>query len=325
MSSSSDNRSSIRSIYPAPLDYRLVVSFPTHARITESATRDGLQSLGVGIATEAKSRLIDELAAGGLTSFDAVSFVSPKWVPQMADGAEVVAGVTASDVELIGLVPNMVGLERGLEAGLVSFGVLTSASDTFSQRNINATVDESMHRIRRILSEAPSDVTFRAYVSTATHCPYEGPQEPDWVAHLSETLLEWGAGAVFLGETIGKATVYDVERLLDEVLDRVPVGQVGVHFHDTYGQAVANTFVALERGIDKMDSSAGGLGGCPYAPGAAGNVATEDLVWLLSGLGIEHGVDARRVASVAQRFCSDHNLEYNSKAGRALLVAGTEE
>lgn len=301
------------------------MSFPTHVHITESSSRDGLQSLGVSIPAAAKSRLIDDLATAGLTSFDAVSFVSPKWVPQMADGAEVVAGVTASGVDLIGLVPNMQGLENGLAAGLTSFGVLTAASDTFNQRNINATVDESMHRIRRILLEAPEDVTFRAYVSTATHCPYEGPQDPDWVAHLTETLLEWGARAVFLGETIGKATVYDMERLLDEVLKHAPVERLGVHFHDTYGQAVANTFVALERGIDKMDASAGGLGGCPYAPGAAGNVATEDVAWLLSGLGIEHGVDMTRVAQVAQRFCSDNNLVYNSKAGRALLAAEENE
>jgi hydroxymethylglutaryl-CoA lyase len=269
--------------------------------------------------------LIDDLADAGLASFDAVSFVSPKWVPQMADAAEVVSGVTAADVDLIGLVPNMKGLENGLEAGLTRFGVLTAASDAFNKRNLNATVDESMHRIRRILTEAPGDVLFRAYVSTATHCPYEGPQDPDWVAHLVDTLVEWGAETVFLGETLGRATIYDVERLLDEVLNRVPVERVGVHFHDTYGQAVANTVAALERGIDKMDSSAGGLGGCPYAPGASGNVATEDLVWLLEGLGVEHGVEARAVAEVAQRFCSDHNLAYNSKAGRALLATEDPE
>lgn len=301
------------------------MSFPASVTITESSPRDGLQSLGAFVPTDAKSGLINDLAASGLRSFDAVSFVSPKWVPQMADGAEVVKGVTAPDVEIIGLVPNMRGLEAAVEAGVTSIGVLTAASDVFSQRNLNATVDESMHRIRRILFDGPQDLTYRAYVSTATHCPFEGPQDPDWVAHLVETLVEWEVGTVFLGETIGKATPLDVERLLDDVLDAVPVGRVGVHFHDTYGQAVANTVVALERGIDKMDSSAGGLGGCPYAPGAAGNVATEDLVWLLDGLGIEHGVDARAVAEVADRFCTQHNLAYNSRAGRALLVTEEEE
>lgn len=298
-----------------------VATYPDRVTVTESATRDGLQSLGAFVPTAAKARLIDDLAGAGSVSFDAVSFVSPKWVPQMADGAEVVAAVTASDVRLIGLVPNMQGLENAVSAGLSDIGVLTAASDTFSQRNINASVDEAMHRIRRIVLEGPLDVRFRAYISTATHCPYEGPQDPDWVAHLAETLAEWGVEEVFLGDTIGKATPADVERLLDEVLDRVPADRIGVHLHDTYGQAIANTVVALQRGIDKMDASAGGLGGCPYAPGASGNVATEDLLFLLDGLGIEHGIDPRRVAEVATRFCAEQGLAYNSRAGRALVAS----
>lgn len=301
------------------------MSFPEFVTITESASRDGLQSLGAFVPTEAKSGLINDLAATGITSFDAVSFVSPNWVPQMADGADVLKGVTAEGVTLGALVPNMKGLENALAAGVTTIGVLTAASDTFNERNINATVDESMHRIRRIILESPPEITIRSYVSTATHCPYEGEQDPDWVAHLAETLIEWGAHTVHLGETIGKATPYHIERLLDDVLSRVPVEKTGVHFHDTYGQAIANTMVALERGIDKMDSSAGGLGGCPYAPGAAGNVATEDVLYLLDGLGIEHGVDSHAVAEVAQRFCLDHNLIYNSRAGRALLAAEEEE
>ena len=297
------------------------MSFPERVRITESSSRDGLQSLGVFIPTEAKSILIDELAATGITDFDAVSFVSPKWVPQMADGAAVIAGVTATGVTLGGLVPNIQGLENALAAGITTIGVLTAASDTFNERNINATVDESMHRIRRIILETPETVTIKAYVSTATHCPYEGEQDPDWVAHLAETLIEWGAHSVHLGETIGKATPYHMERLLPEVLDRVPVERLGVHLHDTYGQAIANTMVALEYGVAMMDTSAGGLGGCPYAPGAAGNVATEDVLYLLDSLEIEHGINSIAVADVARRFCSKHNLEYNSKAGKALIAA----
>lgn len=287
--------------------------------VTESVTRDGLQSLGAFVPTSVKSRLIDDLATAGLTSFDAVSFVSPKWVPQMADGAEVIAGVENQDLQLMGLVPNMEGLENAVAAGVTDIGVLTAASDTFSQRNLNASVDESMHRIRRIIFEGPETLRFRAYVSTATHCPFEGEQDPDWVAHLVETLLEWGVEEVFLGETIGMGTPAHVERLLAEVLEVAPVDQVGVHFHDTYGQALANTLVALQHGIDKMDSSAGGLGGCPYAPGASGNVATEDLVWLLDGLGIDHGVDVERVAEVADLFCQENGLTYSSRAGTALL------
>jgi hydroxymethylglutaryl-CoA lyase len=297
------------------------VSYPHHVTITESSSRDGLQSLGAFVPTEAKAGLIDDLAGAGLASFDAVSFVSPKWVPQMADGAEVVKAISARGIRLIGLVPNMQGLENAVAAGLTDVAVLTAASDTFSQRNINATVDEAMHRIRRIVLESSEDLNFRAYISTATHCPYEGEQDPDWVAHLAETLAEWGVHEIFLGETIGMGTPSHVNRLLDEVIDRVPAELVGVHFHDTYGQAIANTLVALDRGIEKMDASAGGLGGCPYAPGASGNVATEDLLWLLDGLGIDHGVDARRVADVAQRFCSEQNLTYNSRAGQAMLAS----
>lgn len=297
-------------------------ALPSRVTITESSSRDGLQSLGAFVPTSAKVGLINDLARAGLRLFDAVSFVSPKAVPQMADGADVLAGIDRlEDMTLFGLVPNMKGLETAVAAGVDGIGVLTAASDTFNERNINATVDESMHRIRRILLEVPENLVVRGYISTATHCPFEGEQDPDWVAHLAETLMEWGVHAVFLGETIGKATPAHVDRLLDDVLDRVPVDMVGVHFHDTYGQAVANTMAALRRGITSMDSSAGGLGGCPYAPGATGNVATEDVLHLLDGLGIEHGIDATAVAEVAQRFCVDHNLTYNSAAGKALLGA----
>lgn len=298
---------------------------PRRVSINESSSRDGLQSLGAFVPTEAKIGLIEGLADAGVTNFDAVSFVSPKWVPQMADGAEVVAGVRRDDITLWALAPNMQGLENAVAAGVSHVGVLTSASETFSQRNINASVDESMHRIRRMLTEGPEGVTFRGYVSTATHCPYEGYQDPDWVAHLAETLLEWGVDAVVLGETIGQATPAHIEILLEEVLDRVPVERLGVHFHDTYGQAIANTVVALDAGVDKMDASAGGLGGCPYAPGAAGNVATEDLIWLLDGLDIEHGLDLAAVARVSSEFCDTHGLAYNSKAGRAFLAAQEDE
>jgi hydroxymethylglutaryl-CoA lyase len=299
-----------------------VPKYPDRVVVTESVTRDGLQSLGALVPTNAKARLIDELASTGLTSFDAVSFVSPKWVPQMADASDVVAAVGRDDLRLIGLAPNMEGLERAVASGLEDIGVLTAASDTFCQRNLNATVDESMHRIRRMIFDSPETLRFRAYVSTATHCPFEGEQDPDWVAHLVETLVEWGVEEVFLGETIGKGTPAHIERLLAEVLEVAPVERLGVHFHDTYGQGLANTLVALQHGIDKMDSSAGGLGGCPYAPGASGNVATEDLIWLLEGLGIDHGVDVRKVAEITQRFCTDNQLAYNSRAGLALLVGG---
>lgn len=295
---------------------------PSKVLVTESSSRDGLQSLGAFIETDAKVGLIESLAQTGLTSFDAVSFVSPRAVPQMADGAKVVAGLSdRSGLDIMGLVPNMKGLEAAVEAGVDTIGVLTAASDTFNQRNINATVDESMHRIRRVLLEYPMQMRSRAYVSTATHCPFEGEQDPDWVAHLVETLLEWGAETVYLGDTVGMATPAHVERLFDHVFKVAKPEQIGVHFHDTYGQALANTMVALDRGIARMDTSAGGLGGCPYAPGATGNLATEDLLYLLDGLGIEHGVSLDGVARVASDFCSEHDLSYNSRAGKARLTS----
>lgn len=296
------------------------MSRPPRVVITESSPRDGLQSLGAFVATEAKIALIDDLAVAGLASFDAVSFVSPTAVPQMADAAEVVAGVARSGIRLQALVPNRRGLEGAIEAKLDGIGVLTAASDTFSRRNVNASVDESMSRIREILASVPGHMTVRGYVSTMTHCPYEGAMDPDRVAELSETLLEWGCDEVFLGETIGMGTTADVARVLDRVLARVPVERLGVHFHDTYGQAIANLAVALDAGVSRLDSSAGGLGGCPYAPGAGGNVATEDVIWLLDGLGIEHGVDLAGVARVARGFCDTQRLEYRSKAGEALLA-----
>lgn len=304
------------------LPWRAVSGVPTKVVVTESSSRDGLQSLGAFIDTKDKIGLIEALAETGTTSFDAVSFVNPKAVPQMADGAEVIAGIKNRDgLELMGLVPNMQGFEAAMAAGVDTIAVLTAASDTFNQKNINATVDESMHRIRRVLLEVPRGVGTRAYVSTATHCPFEGEQDPDWVAHLVETLLEWGAESVFLGDTVGMATPADVESLLGHVLKVARPKQVGVHFHDTYGQAIANTMVALEHGISQMDTSAGGLGGCPYAPGATGNLATEDLIYLLDGLGIEHGLEIGAVASIASDFCSVHSLDYNSRAGRAWLAA----
>jgi hydroxymethylglutaryl-CoA lyase len=295
--------------------------WPSRVFITESSPRDGLQSLAALVATEAKVALIADLAAAGVTSFDAVSFVSPAAVPQLADGAAVVAALARHGLFLTGLVPNLRGLEAALEAGVDGIGVLTAASDEFNRHNLNATVAESMSRIRAILDRVPDGIRVRGYVSTVTHCPYSGPTDPARVASLTETLLDWGCDEVFLGETIGRGTVADVERVLAAVLAVAPVDRLGVHFHDTYGQALANLVVALQAGISRIDSSAGGLGGCPYAPGAGGNVATEDVLWMLEGLGVDHGIDLVGVARVAHRFCADQHLEYRSRAGAALLAA----
>ena len=297
------------------------MSRPARVEITESSPRDGLQSLGVQVPTGAKIGLIGGLARAGLTSFDAVSFVNPAAVPQMADAAEVVAGAARDGIRLRGLVPNLRGLEAAVAAGVDGIGVLAAASDTFSRRNVNVDVAGAMERIRRILEAVPPQITVRGYVSTITHCPYEGPTDPDRVAHLAATLSGWGCDEVFLGETLGKGTVGDVERLLERVLALVPADKLGVHFHDTYGQALANLVVSIEAGIARLDSSAGGLGGCPYAPGAAGNVATEDVMWMLAGMGIDFEGDVGAVAEAAHHFCETWALPYQSRAGRALLAA----
>ncbi|MPZ54870.1 MAG: hydroxymethylglutaryl-CoA lyase [Acidimicrobiia bacterium] len=293
--------------------------------VTESISRDGLQSLGAVVPTEAKVHLIRQLISSGLGSFDAVSFVNPKVVPNMADGTEVIAGLAdvRDGVELAGLVPNLRGLEAAVDAGVDTIGLLTAASDTFNLRNINATVEEAMERIRSVLERVPGEIDVRAYVSTITHCPYEGPTDPARVAELTERLIEWGVDWVYLGETLGRGTPDDVERVLNRVFEVAPPDRIGVHFHDTFGQGVANTHLSLQRGIRRLDSSAGGLGGCPFAPGAAGNVATEDVLWLLDGMGLKHGVDATTVARAARAFAAEQRIAIRSKANEALL-AGQE-
>jgi hydroxymethylglutaryl-CoA lyase len=299
------------------------MTFPNHVTITESSPRDGLQSLGVIIPTQDKASLIDDLAAAGLRSFDAVSFVNPQTMPQMADAAGVLASVNrVTGMVLCGLTPNLQGLERALAAGVDQIGLLTAASDTFSLRNTNSTVDASLDRIRQILDAAAgTELRTRAYISTVTDCPYEGPTDPRRVAELAVQLSVWGVDEIFLGETMGRGTPRRIETLLGLVLRDVPASRIGVHFHDTYGQAVANTLVALHHGVARMDASVAGLGGCPYAPGAAGNVATEDLVYLLNGLEIPSGVDLEALAAVGERFCRRHGLTHNSKAGQAVLAA----
>lgn len=282
------------------------MSRPSHVTLYEVGARDGLQAEKQIVATADKVALIDRLSSSGLRMIEAASFVSPKWVPQMGDAAEVMAGITrASGVSYPVLTPNMKGYDGARAAGADHVAIFGAASETFSQKNINCSIDESLERFAPVCEQAKADgVKVRGYVSCVIACPYEGPIDPHAVAHVTDRMLTMGCYEVSLGDTIGVGTPADVERLLDVVIGRADAAQLAVHFHDTYGQALANILTSLEYGISVVDASVGGLGGCPYAPGASGNVASEDVLYMLNGLGIETGVDLGRLVEAAW-FISD--------------------
>lgn len=297
---------------------------PARVEIYEVGPRDGLQNEQTAVPTATKVELIRRLVAAGLRIVEATSFVSPRWVPQLGDAAEVMAALDRVEgVRHPVLVPNERGLERALAAGVDEIAVFASATESFAQRNLNRSVDESLAMFAPVVSGArAAGLRVRGYLSMCFGDPWEGPVPVSRVVDVGTRLLELGCDELALGDTIGTGTPGHVQAVIAALGDAgVGPERLGVHFHDTYGQAIANTVTALEHGVDKMDSSAGGLGGCPYAPGAMGNVATEDLVWLLDGMGIEHGLDGLAVARVAKAFCDAHGLEYQSRAGRALLAA----
>jgi isopropylmalate/homocitrate/citramalate synthase len=248
-----------------------------------------------------KIALIDTLSASGLKYIEAASFVSPKWVPQMADAAEIMSGITrVPGVTYPVLTPNLKGYEAAKDARAATVAIFGAASETFSQRNINCSVAESLDRFTFIMEESASDhIRVRGYVSTVIACPYEGPIKPQAVADMARKMLDMGCYEISLGDTIGTGTPADVSRLLDTVLKVIPAEKLAVHFHDTYGQALANIPTSLDYGIATIDSSVGGLGGCPYAPGASGNVATEDVLYMLNGMGIETGVGLDAIVAAA--------------------------
>jgi hydroxymethylglutaryl-CoA lyase len=260
--------------------------------IVEVGPRDGLQNEGAAISTADKIAFVDLLSRAGLPVVEVSAFVSPKWVPQMADAAEVFAGITRRPgTRYTALVPNPAGLERALEAGVGEVAIFAASSETFSRKNINQSIDQSIETYRAVCAGARSaGVRVRGYLSTAFGCPYEGDVKPERVAELAGRLLELGVFEVAISDTIGVAHPGQVPHVLDAVFARVPVDQIALHFHDTRGMAVANVLAALPLGVRTFDASAGGLGGCPYAPGASGNLATDDLLYLLDGLGIETGV-----------------------------------
>lgn len=267
--------------------------YPTRVTVVEVGPRDGLQNEPASISAADKIGFVDRLSKAGLPIIETGAFVSPKWVPQMADTAEVFAGIgQLAGVRYTALVPNLEGLERAHAAGVREVGIITAASDTFSLRNINQDVDASLDTYRAVCARASElHIRVRGYVSTAFGCPFEGEVPPMRVAAVAEALMNMGTFEVAISDTIGIAHPGRVRGVVSVVADRVPIQALALHFHDTRGTALANVLTALELGIATFDASAGGLGGCPYAPGATGNLATEDLIYMLNGLGIDTGID----------------------------------
>jgi isopropylmalate/homocitrate/citramalate synthase len=276
--------------------------YPSRVTIVEVGPRDGLQNEPSIVPTPLKIAFVDRLTAAGHSAIEVSAFVSPKWVPQMGDAADVFAGITPKPgVRYSALVPNRAGLDRALAAGVREIAIFAAASETFSRRNINQSIDESLATYRQVTAAAmQAGVRVRAYLSTSFGCPFEGEVSPARVAELALRLVDLGAFEVAISDTIGIAHPGQVSQVLDTVLARVPIDRVALHFHDTRGTALANVLAALGHGIVTFDSSAGGLGGCPYAPGAAGNLATEDLIYMLDGLGIESGVSLGGVQAASE-------------------------
>lgn len=299
-----------------------------HVHIVEVGPRDGLQNEKVTIPTEAKIDYITALADAGLQTIEAGAFVSPKWVPQMADTAEVYRNIPKDPgVDYPVLVPNMKGLDRAIEAGVKSIAIFTAASETFNQRNINMSIGESFANYAPVAQRAQADgMSVRGYVSTAFGCPYEGDVAPEKVLEVCARLLDLGCYEVSVGDTIGVGTPVQVQGVIGILLQVIPVSKLAMHFHDTRGTALANTLAALEMGIPTFDASSGGLGGCPYAPGASGNLATEDLVYMLEKMGIDTGVDLNRLVAASQIIAPylDHPLpgRYLQACTRAAATVG---
>ena len=277
------------------------MSLPEKILIYEVGPRDGLQNEKQLVPTEVKVELIERLAASGLRKIEATSFVSPKWVPQMADNGAVMKSLKPlSGVDYPVLTPNLKGLEAALEAGVREVAIFGAASESFSQKNINCSIDESLDRFRPLMQLAATEnIAVRGYVSCVVGCPYEGLIDPKIVAEVASKMQDMGCYEISLGDTIGVGTAKDIREMLNVVTKRVPVEKLALHCHDTYGQALANILAGIEMGIAVIDSSVAGLGGCPYAKGASGNVATEDVLYMLHGMGIDTGVDLSKVIDAA--------------------------
>ncbi len=295
------------------------MSLPASVRIVEVGARDGLQNEKAIIPAATKIELIDRLSASGLRTIEATSFVSPKWVPQLADAAEVYAGITRREgVSYPVLVPNLQGYERARAVGVRDIAIFTAASEAFNRKNINASIDESIERFLPVLEQARADgVSVRGYVSTVLGCPYQGEVPVAEVVRVARRLHALGCHEVSLGDTIGVGTPAKARAMLRAVAGEVPMAALAVHFHDTYGQALANILACLEEGVGVIDSSVGGTGGCPYAKGATGNVASEDVVYMLEGMGIITGIDLGKLIETGLWLSGALGQQTSSRVARA--------
>ena len=296
------------------------MALPKSVKIVEVGPRDGLQNEKQTIATATKIQLINTLSETGLSYIEAGSFVNPKWVPQMADSAEVFGCATRKvGVTYAALTPNLQGFERALAAHVDEVAIFAAASEAFSQKNINCSIAESLTRFTALMDAAQRhNIPVRGYISCVVGCPYSGAVEPQTVAQIARDLLAMGCYEISLGDTIGIGTAGQVKYLIERLMQDIPVEKLAVHMHDTYGQALVNIYAALECGVSVVDSSVAGLGGCPYAMGASGNVATEDVIYLLNGLGIEHGVDLEKLIAAGNSICESLGKTNGSKVAQAI-------
>ena len=296
-------------------------NYPKHVSIVEVGPRDGLQNEPSFVATETKIDFINQLSTTGLKRIEATSFVSAKAIPQLADCSDVYKQINKSNgIRYSVLIPNEQGMHKALEAGVTEIALFTAASETFNQRNIHCSIADSIKRFEPVIALAKQHGLFiRAYVSCVLGCPYEGNISPSKVAEITRQLTDFAVDEISLGDTIGVGTPKQTQNLLDEIVKFLPLTQLALHFHDTYGQAIANIFTALQYGVHCFDSSVAGLGGCPYARGATGNVATEDVLYLMHGLGIETGIDIYKVVRVGEKICEQLGRQNQSKVARALL------
>jgi hydroxymethylglutaryl-CoA lyase len=296
----------------------MMPAYPDSVKIVEVGPRDGLQNEKATIPAATKIEFINRLSASGLRTIEVTSFVSPKWIPQLADAAEVFTGIDKREgVSYPVLVPNEKGMQRALEVGAKEVSIFTAASESFNRKNINCSIAESMDRFEPVMEMAREhDIKVRGYVSTVIGCPYEGDIAPEAVADVAARLDRMGCYEISLGDTIGVGTPLKAQRMLEAVAEQVPMERLAVHFHDTYGQALANIHACLQLGAAVVDASVAGLGGCPYAKGATGNVATEDVLYLLTGLGVETGVDMDRLLAAGAYISEALGRAPASRLGR---------